>query len=36
MHATNLFAAADAMYDDNLRAKFLGDAIPVRASYVRR
>jgi hypothetical protein len=28
MHSTNLFTIADAMYREQLRAKFLGDAIP--------
>jgi hypothetical protein len=28
MHSTNLFTIADASYRDELRAKFLADAIP--------
>ena len=31
MHSTNLFTIADASYRKDLRAKFLGDAIPVRS-----
>ena len=31
MHSTNLFAIADETYRKNLRAKFLGDAIPARS-----
>jgi hypothetical protein len=31
MHSTNLFTVADEAYRKNLRAKFLGDAIPARS-----
>jgi len=31
MHSTNLFTIADETYRKNLRAKFLGDAIPARS-----
>lgn len=31
MHSTNLFTVADETYRKNLRAKFLGDAIPARS-----
>ena len=31
MHSTNLFAIADETYRKDLRAKFLGDAIPARS-----
>ena len=31
MHSTNLFTVADVTYRKNLRAKFLGDAIPARS-----
>ena len=34
MHSTNLFTIADAEYRKNLRAKFLGDAIPARSFAV--
>ena len=40
MHSTNLFTIADASYRDELRAKFLADAIPATsfaagANYTR-
>ena len=31
MHSTNLFTVADETYRKDLRAKFLGDAIPARS-----
>ena len=34
MHSTNMFIIADANYGRNLRAKFLGDAIPARSFAV--
>ena len=31
VHPTNLFTIADATYREDIRAKFLGDAIPARS-----